>query len=159
MQPIQQQGRRIPSLSSVHTRSTCSRRVSGFLTEITQHIHSLRASGVRFSHIVRALGSEVRASRKSAGRSCTTPPEIFLVIGVASYILWFIYCLVGRRSCACPKEAVPRPVLTDASPRTETKRSEVIKGTGLINDYTADWVWETLAGRETRAPKEQAIAQ
>ena len=82
MQPIQQQGRRIPSLSSGHTRATCSRRVSGFLTEMTQQIHSLRASGVRSFHTVRAIGSDVRAFRKSAGSSCATPPEILLVIRI-----------------------------------------------------------------------------
>src|SRR5205085_9404438 len=77
-----QQGRRTPSLSSVHILSTCCLLVSGFLTEIVQHIHSLRARGVRFSHAASASGSDVKASRKSAGTSCTTPLEIsFLVIG------------------------------------------------------------------------------
>ena len=79
-QPYQQQGRRIPSLSSEHTRSTCSRRFSGCLTEKTQQIHSLRASGVISSHAVSALESEAKAFRKSAGRSCATPPGIFLAI-------------------------------------------------------------------------------
>lgn len=79
-QPYQQQGRRIPSLSSEHTRSTCSRRFSGCLTEKTQQIHSLRASGVISSHAVSALESAAKALRKSAGRSCATPPGIFLVI-------------------------------------------------------------------------------
>ena len=79
-QPYQQQGRRIPSLSSEHTRSTCSRRFSGCLTEKTQQIHSLRASGVISSHAVSALESAAKAFRKSAGRSCATPPGIFLVI-------------------------------------------------------------------------------
>ena len=79
-QPYQQQGRRIPSLSSEHTRSTCSRRFSACLTEKTQQIHSFRASGVISSHAVSALESEAKAFRKSAGRSCATPPGIFLVI-------------------------------------------------------------------------------
>ena len=79
-QPYQQQGRRIPSLSSEHTRSTCSRRFSGCLTEKTQQIHSLRASGVICSHAVSALESEAKALRKSAGRSCATPPGIFFAI-------------------------------------------------------------------------------
>jgi hypothetical protein len=77
----QQQGRRIPSLSSVRTRSMCCLLVSGFLTEITQQIHSLRASGVMSSHFARAAGSEMRTSRKSAGTLCTAPWEIaFFVI-------------------------------------------------------------------------------
>ena len=79
-QPYQQQGRRIPSLSSEHTRSTCSRRFSGCLTEKTQQIHSLRASGVISSHAVSALESAAKALRKSAGRSCATPPGIFFAM-------------------------------------------------------------------------------
>src|SRR5262245_14675939 len=62
----------------------CSRRVSGFLTELTQQIHSLRASGVNASHIARALGSDDRDRLKSCGRECATPPEIFFVILDAS---------------------------------------------------------------------------
>jgi hypothetical protein len=54
----------------------CCLLVSGFLTEITQQIHSLRASGVRSSHFARVAGSEMRAFRKSAGMLCTTPAEI-----------------------------------------------------------------------------------
>lgn len=49
------------------TLSTCCLLVSGFLTEITQQIHSLRASGVISSHFLRSAGSESRAFRKSAG--------------------------------------------------------------------------------------------
>src|SRR3989344_8216998 len=80
MQPIQQHGLRIPSLSSLTVLRTCSFLVSSFLKEVTQHIHSFRASGVRSSQSARAFGSAVRAARRSEGRSCTTPPEIFLVI-------------------------------------------------------------------------------
>src|ERR1700686_1319525 len=54
----------------------CCLRVSGFLTEITQQIHSLRASGVISSHFARAAGSEMRIFRKSAGTPCTAPAEI-----------------------------------------------------------------------------------
>ena len=53
----------------------CCLLVSGFLTEITQQIHSLRASGVISSHFVRATGSEMRTFRKSAGTLCTAPGE------------------------------------------------------------------------------------
>jgi hypothetical protein len=71
----------MPSFSSDCTRSTCCFRVSGFLTEITQQIHSLRASGVMSSHAARAAGSETRARRKSGGILWTTPLESFLLTG------------------------------------------------------------------------------
>src|ERR1700739_1505497 len=59
----------------------CCLLVSGFLTEITQQIHSLRASGVISSHFARATASEMRTLRKSAGTLCTAPGEIaFLVM-------------------------------------------------------------------------------
>jgi hypothetical protein len=79
-QPGQQQGRRIPSLSSEHTLSTCCRLVSSFLTEMVQQIHSLRASGVMSSHAASAFASDVSALRRSAGRLCATPPEIRAVV-------------------------------------------------------------------------------
>jgi|SRR5215471_7433054 len=57
-------------------RSMCCLLVSGFLTEITQQIHSLRASGVMSSHFARAAGSAMRTFRKSAGKRCTAPGGI-----------------------------------------------------------------------------------
>ena len=52
-----------------------------FCMEITQQIHSLRASGVISFHFARAAGSEMRIFRKSAGTLCTAPGEIaFLVM-------------------------------------------------------------------------------
>src|SRR6185503_791085 len=54
--------------------------VSGFLTEVTQQIHSLRASGVISSQAAKAAESEVRVFRKSSGTVCTVPLEIFLAI-------------------------------------------------------------------------------
>src|SRR5215475_487203 len=80
MQPNQQQGRRMPSFSSLRTLSTCCFLVSGFLTESVQQIHSLRARGVRSSHIASASVSEARVFRKSSGNSWTTPPEISLFV-------------------------------------------------------------------------------
>src|SRR5690349_2100735 len=80
MQPSQQQGLRIPSFSSLIVLLTCSFLVSSFLTNVTQHIHSLRARGVRSSHIASAARSDVSAFRKSAGTLCTTPCEIVLLI-------------------------------------------------------------------------------
>src|SRR5271169_5648117 len=65
----------------MRTRSMCCLLVSGFLTEITQQIHSLRARGVISSHLARAPGSEMRTLRKSAGTVCTAPGEsAFLVM-------------------------------------------------------------------------------
>jgi hypothetical protein len=79
-QPGQQHGLRIPSLSSEHTLSTCCRLVSSFLTEMVQQIHSFRASGVMSSQAASAFTSDASAFRRSAGRSCTTPPEIRMVV-------------------------------------------------------------------------------
>ena len=114
VQPIQQQGRRVPCLSCAHTRSTWSRRVSGFLTEIAQQIHSLRASGVRSSHAARALGSDVRTFRKSgSGSSCATPPEIALIIRLLAPLR--AYCIgVAQRHNSLAGEVrngsiTPRP--------------------------------------------------
>jgi hypothetical protein len=79
MQPIQQHGRRIPSMSSEHTLRTWSFRVSGVLTEIVQQIHSLRASGVISSHAASAFGEAMSAFFKSAGKVWTVPEDIFIV--------------------------------------------------------------------------------
>lgn len=79
-QPGQQHGRRIPSLSSEHTLSTCCRLVSTFLTEMVQQIHSLRASGVMSSQAASAFASDASAFRRSAGRLCRSPPEIRMVV-------------------------------------------------------------------------------
>lgn len=76
MQPSQQHGLRMPSLSSLMTLLICSCLVSSFLTKVTQHIHSLRASGVRSCHTPRAAISKASAFRKSAGSLCTVPFEI-----------------------------------------------------------------------------------
>ena len=80
----------MPSLSSEQTRSMCCLRVSGFWTEITQQIHSLRASGVMSSHFARAIASEVRAFRKSAGTLCTAPAEMAFL--VTDFILLPLCC-------------------------------------------------------------------
>jgi hypothetical protein len=58
----------------------CCLRVSGFLTEITQQIHSFRASGVMSSHFARATASEARVFRNSAGTRCTGPEEIAFLL-------------------------------------------------------------------------------
>jgi hypothetical protein len=58
----------------------CCLLVFGLLTEMTQQIHSLRASGVISSHFARAAGSEMRTLRKSAGTACTAPRENALLV-------------------------------------------------------------------------------
>ena len=75
-QPGQQQGLLFPLSKSARNRSICSLLVSGFLKNVIQQIHSLRASGVISSHAASALGAEVRAFCKSAGTLCTTPALI-----------------------------------------------------------------------------------
>jgi hypothetical protein len=50
--------------------------VSAFLPEVTQHIHSLRASGVISSHTASALGEAAKAFLKSAGNLCIVPEAI-----------------------------------------------------------------------------------
>jgi hypothetical protein len=106
-QPGQQHGRRIPSLSSEHTLSTCCRLVSSFFTETVQQIHSLRASGVMSSHAASAFASDASAFRRSAGRSCTTPPEIRTVaIGISRQVTteWYLKEVMGRMHC--PAETI-----------------------------------------------------
>ena len=50
--------------------------VSSFLAEVTQHIHSLRASGVMLAHTSVTIASDSIALRKSAGILCTVPEAI-----------------------------------------------------------------------------------
>lgn len=79
MHPIQQHGRRIPSLSSETVRRTWSCLVSAVFTASTQQIHSLRASGVRLSHRPTAFVSASKAFLRSDGMACATPAESFLL--------------------------------------------------------------------------------
>lgn len=50
--------------------------VSSFLADVTQHIHSLRASGVMLAHTSVTSASDSIALRKSAGILCTVPEAI-----------------------------------------------------------------------------------
>ena len=68
----------------------CCLLVFGFLTEITQQIHSLRASAVISSHFARAAGSEMRTFRKSAGTLCTAPGEIAFFVMVKGLFIMSI---------------------------------------------------------------------
>ena len=78
MQPAQQQGRRIPSMSSARVLSIRWILVPNFLADRIQQIHSLRASDVMSSHAIRIALSELRGARKSGGTLCATPVAIFL---------------------------------------------------------------------------------
>jgi hypothetical protein len=50
--------------------------VSSFFADVTQHIHSLRASGVRLAHNSVTLASASMALRRSGGIWCTVPEAI-----------------------------------------------------------------------------------
>jgi hypothetical protein len=122
----------------------CCLLVSGFLTEITQQIHSLRASGVISSHFARATGSEMRTFRKSAGTLCTAPGEIaFLVM---DFILHRYPISLGspsdavrigpQRKANLDKRGESMPVAwVFLAPQNE-KRSSEPKRTGL---HFRDW--------------------
>lgn len=79
MQPAQQHGRRMPPESLEIPFLILMPRVSVFLPEVTQHIHSLRARGVVSFHVASARGADASAARRSAGMLCTVPTDIFLV--------------------------------------------------------------------------------
>ena len=70
--------------------------VSDFLPEVTQQIHSLRASGVMSFHKACALGAEVSALRKSAGIPCNMPVATF----------WVMKLFYHNRRAAGPDEAL-----------------------------------------------------
>jgi hypothetical protein len=50
--------------------------VSSFLADVTQHIHSLRASGVMLAQTSVTVASDSIALRKSDGILCTVPEAI-----------------------------------------------------------------------------------
>ena len=69
MHPAQQQGLRLPFCRSAQARLTWSFLVSAFLGEVTQQIHSFRASGVMSRQVAWALG-ESEQSLPQVGREC-----------------------------------------------------------------------------------------
>src|ERR1700741_4593951 len=97
----------------------CCLLVSGFLTEITQQIHSLRASGVISSHFACATESEMRTFRKSGGTLCTAPGELaFLLIN-----LILLRCAVRDRFRRLP--GVARLALSDRNAERNYCQSEL----------------------------------
>lgn len=85
MQPIQQQGRRIPSFSSEITRLTCSFLVFNCLTDTVQQIHSFLAKGVKLCQSSFAVWSELSAFCKSGGSLWTVPPAILILVMTIFY--------------------------------------------------------------------------
>ena len=79
-QPGQQHGLRIPP--RILSRPTSMRRfrVSSFLAEVTQQIHSFRASGVMVAQRPFAAASDSMALRKSAGSLWIVPLVIALAV-------------------------------------------------------------------------------
>jgi hypothetical protein len=77
-QPGQQQGRRLPSLSSANARWILRLRVVVCLAEMIQQIHSFRASGVRSLQTACVVASELIALRRSAGVLCRGPSLVSL---------------------------------------------------------------------------------
>ena len=77
-QPGQQHGLRIPL--RILSRPTSMRRflVSSFLAEVTQQIHSFRASGVMATQRLFTAASDSMALRKSGGSLWTVPSVIAL---------------------------------------------------------------------------------
>ena len=69
-------------------------RVASCLTEVFQQIHSLRARGVRLSHFEVAAELESRAFLRSAGISCTVPPEIFVEVIRSIYLEFWCRAMV-----------------------------------------------------------------
>ena len=75
--PGQQHGLRMPPRSLSMPTSMRRFLVSSFLADVTQQIHSFRASGVISTQRLFAVALDSMASRKSAGSLCTVPPSIF----------------------------------------------------------------------------------
>ncbi len=85
-QPAQQQGRRIPPFIFESAFLMRIVLVSAFLPEVTQQIHSLRASGVISSQIFSTAGEALMTFFRSAGNACTVPVGIpFLSINSGMY--------------------------------------------------------------------------
>src|SRR5688572_23379572 len=132
----------------------CSFLVSSFLTKVTQHIHSLRARGVRSSHIASAALSEVRAFRKSVGTVCTTPGEIVLLI------LLFYQAPVGEGLSVAPRPALRSPdqaaaVQQDHSPDASATASLGVNfcpsRESLAKSDSLNREWMTVQSRSAQA--------
>jgi hypothetical protein len=70
----------LPAWSSSTARLILRLRVVPCLAEMTQQIHSFRASGVRSFQAALVVASEPRALHKSAGVLCTRPDFVSFFI-------------------------------------------------------------------------------
>jgi hypothetical protein len=76
-------------------------RVVACLAEVTQQIHSFRASGVKSFQAACVVASKPRAFRKSAGVLCTGPALLSVFVMVFSlpaevlYTIFFLACWHG----------------------------------------------------------------
>jgi hypothetical protein len=78
--PGQQHGLRIPPRILSMPTSMRLFLVDSFLADVTQQIHSFRASGVISAQSLLAAALDAMALRKSVGSSWTVPPAIFGVV-------------------------------------------------------------------------------
>lgn len=100
--PIQQHGRRLPSESSFTVRKIWFSLVFACLTLITQHIHSLRANGVKLCHASYDFLFDISANLRSLGTLCATP---------LAKVIWFMKLVYSR----CMKLYIIRHGETDAN--------------------------------------------
>ena len=78
--PGQQHGLRMPPRSLSMPTSMRRLLVSSFLADVTQQIHSFRASGVISTQRLLAAALDSMALRRSAGSVWIVPPVIFFVV-------------------------------------------------------------------------------
>jgi len=71
--------------------------VSSCFAEVTQQIHSLRASGVMSAHNSLAIESDSIARRKSFGMLCTGPDRFFAIADMPKTLTLL---LAAATSCA-----------------------------------------------------------
>ena len=103
--------------------------VSAFFPDMTQQIHSLRASGVMSSHSFRAAGVDSIAFRKSCGNVCTVPPAMpFLLIWPSYQIRWSIFV---RRSNFYREKMMLISTLCQSSCLNHPKIFEMIRSMAL----------------------------
>ena len=146
----------MPSFSSMRIRSTCCFLVSGFLTEIVQHIHSLRASGVRSSHAASASASAARVCRKSSGNSWTTPPEIAWLVFVIRlyYYNTALSCKDGRSERASSIEVFAQRHFDQqraGQQRYPNHHPSGVKNAGVLAQHPEEQREEDKANRGERA--------
>ena len=132
----------MPSASCVHTRSTWFSRVSGCFTEVTQQIHSLRASGVMSSHAARASGDASSALRRSAGIGCRAPADN-------------LFLLIDRSCGAATRDGANYPLMTDALACHPGEGRDPVAS--LLVEHRKGWI-HTGLGLQKGAPRQETAA-